>query len=252
MGIKVSGSIVTYNNADIISECIRSIMEYTRDLEFTLYVIDNGSTDKTVEIIQNQFEQVKLIRNEENTGFGHGHNKVLEELCSDYHVVINPDITINQNVILDLCNYLEGHPDIAMITPRILNEDGSEQFLPKYCPTIRYVIISKFGPFRYLRKRYTRETENLQKATDVEFCTGCFFVIRTPLFQELGGFDKRYFMYCEDADLSRRVKEKGRIVFYPEVSVVHKWKRDNTGNIKGITRFLSSLVKYFLRWGVKF
>ena len=165
MKTKVSGSIVTYNNSDIIYECIRSILEHTKNVDFSLYVVDNGSTDKTVEIIRENFKDVHLICNEENKGFGHGHNRVLTEIDSVYHVVINPDITLSQDAIGALCEYLDNHWDVTMITPKVLNEDGTEQFLPKYCPSIRHVIISKFKPFKYLRKQYTREPEDLKEPT---------------------------------------------------------------------------------------
>jgi len=248
--MKVTGSIVTYNNSGIIQECIRSVLEQTRGVDFTLYVVDNGSTDGTVELIRKNFSQVRIIENGRNLGFGHGHNRAMEAVDSDYHAVINPDITLTKDTISALCMYLENHQDVLMVTPKILNEDGTEQFLPKYCPTIRYVFISKLKPFRYLRKRYTREPENLCEPVEVEFCTGCFFVTRTALMKELKGFDSRFFMYCEDADLSRRVRQKGKIIFYPSVCVTHKWGRENTRSFRGILRFLSSLFKYFCKWGV--
>lgn len=249
---KVSGCIVTYNNIDVIEDCIRSILQCTKGVDFTLYVVDNGSTDGTISLIEKKFPEVILIQNDKNYGFGHGHNRVIEMLDSDYHAVINPDITLSMDTISALCEELKVHSDYMMITPKIVNVDGTEQHLPKYCPTVRYVIISKFKPFRYLRKRYTREEEHLSAPTSVEFCTGCFFVMPTKEFRELGGFDPRYFMYCEDADLSRRARKKGQIIFYPLVSATHQWKRDNTGNLKGISRFLGSLFKYFLRWGFQF
>lgn len=249
--MKVTGSIVTYNNSKIIYECIQSILEQTKNIDFTLYVVDNGSTDGTADIIRKHFSQVRVIENGKNLGFGHGHNRAIEEIQSDYHAVINPDITMTEQSITKMCRYMEEHKDVLLITPKILNEDGTEQFLPKYCPTIRYVIISKFKPFRYLRRRYTRETENLNCPTEVEFCTGCFFVARTALIKELKGFDPRFFMYCEDADLSRRVRRKGKIIFYPLTCVTHKWGRENTRSFKGVMRFMSSLLKYFCKWGLE-
>lgn len=249
---KVSGCIVTYNNIDVIEDCIRSILEQTKDVDFTLFVVDNGSTDGTISLVKEKFPQVQLVLNDKNYGFGHGHNCVMEQLDSTYHAVINPDITLSMDTISRLCEQLKEHPEYAMITPKIVNEDGSEQHLPKYGPTFRYVILSKFKPFRYLRKRYTREDEHLNEPTFVEFCTGCFFVMPTRLFRDLKGFDPRYFMYCEDADLSNRARKKGEIVFYPLVDATHQWKRDNTGNWKGIMRFLTSLFKYFCRWGFHF
>lgn len=250
--MKVTGSIVTYNNSNIIYECIQSILAQTQGMDFTLYVVDNGSTDQTVDIIRNSFDgQVKIIENGRNLGFGRGHNRVIEEIKSDYHAVINPDITLAQDTIGELCRYMENNKDVLMVTPKILNEDGTEQFLPKYCPTIRYVIVSKLKPFRYLRKRYTRQEETFTEPAEVEFCTGCFFVTRTAVIKELKGFDTRFFMYCEDADLSRRMRQRGKIIFYPSVCATHKWGRDNTRSFKGVLRFLSSLFKYFSKWGLQ-
>lgn len=252
MNEKVSGCIVTYNNEDIIYKCIDSILRYTEGLNFTLYVVDNGSTDKTVGIIRDNFKNVRLICNKKNTGFGHGHNRVLDMIDSEYHVVINPDIMFNMDAITPLIRYLKEHKDVMMITPKILNPDNTEQFLPKYCPSVRHVIISKFGHFRYLRKEYTRENEEFNAPAEIEFATGCFFIIRTAILRQVKGFDNRFFMYCEDADLSRNVRKIGSIIFYPQATVVHEWKRDNTRSLRGIMRFMTSLFKYFLKWGIKF
>ncbi|MCM1295265.1 MAG: glycosyltransferase family 2 protein [Muribaculaceae bacterium] len=250
--MKVSGCIVTYNNIDVIEDCIKSILQYTRGVDFKLYIVDNGSTDGTKELIRKKYGSVTLIENDKNMGFGEGHNRVLPLIDSKYHVIINPDIRLDSDTVSALCRFMEQNETVAMVTPRILNEDKTEQYLPKYCPTIRYVIISKIKPFRYLRRRYTRQEECLEKPTKIEFATGCFSVVRTKLFQELAGFDDRFFMYCEDADLSRRIRKKGYIVFYPQVSVIHRWERENTRSLKGVFRFMSSLTKYFFKWGIKF
>ncbi len=250
--MKVSGCIVTYNNIDVIEACIESVLQYTKGVDFKLYVVDNGSTDGTRELIRKKYGSVILIENDKNRGFGEGHNKVIPMIDSKYHVIINPDIKLASDTISVLCGFMDKNESVAMVTPRILNEDKTEQYLPKYCPTIRYVIISKIKPFRYLRRQYTRQDERFEKPVKIEFSTGCFLVVRTELFQELGGFDSRFFMYCEDADLSRRVRKKGYIVFYPQASVIHRWERENTRSLKGVIRFMSSLAKYFLKWGIKF
>lgn len=248
----VTGCIVTYNEEDTIEECIESILLHTKEINFKLYVSDNCSTDGTVSIIKEKFPQVKVIINDKNGGFGYGHNKILSKIDSDYHVVINPDIFMMDNAVCRMVAYMEEHKKVGMMTPKVLNLDGTQQFLPKRPPSIRYVILSKFKPFKKHRQFYTREVDLLDTSTDIEFCTGCFFCIRTELFKRLGGFDKRYYMYFEDADLSRSVlKDGNKIVFYPEVSVYHKWNRANTRSIKGIIRFLSSMVKYFNKWGWK-
>ena len=179
-------------------------------------------------------------------------NQVLDLLESDYHVVINPDVYLKEDTIGDLIAYLEEHETVGMVTPKVLNMDGSEQFLPKRPPSIRYVILSKFKPFRKHRQFYTREVDQLDTSTEIEFCSGCFFAIRTELFRKIGGFDRRYYMYFEDADISRTVLNEGyRIVFRPETAIYHEWHRANTRSVKGILRFLTSMVKYFHKWGWK-
>lgn len=250
--MKITGCIVTYNNIKVIEACIDSVLKTTKDMDFKLFVVDNGSTDGTKELIRRKYKEVVLLAGKKNLGFGRANNAVLNRIDSDFHVIINPDIFLSENTIRILCEYMESHDDVVMATPKILNEDGSEQFLPKYCPTFRYVIVSKFKPFKYLRKQYTRENEKLSLPTEIEFSTGCFSVIKTDVFKKLGGFDRRFFMYCEDADLSRRARECGRIIYYPNAAVTHRWGRDNIKNIKGVFRFINSLTKYFLKWGFKF
>ena len=250
--IRMSGCIVTYNNVKIIEQCIESILQWTKDIDFQLYISDNGSTDDTVKLIKKKYPMVALIENKKNIGFGEGHNRVLQYLESDYHFVINPDIFVTQDVFSTLADFLEKHPDVAMVTPKIMNDNHTEQFLPKRNPTLRYLIISKFKPFKHYRKIYTRENEILEQPTEIDFCTGCFFAIRTAVFKQLKGFDSRYFMYMEDADLSRMVRKQHKIVFYPNVFVYHKWHRENVKNIRGILRWFHSMVKYFMKWGWAF
>lgn len=250
--IKVSGCVVTYNNSSIISSCIESLLKWTQRVDFKLYIVDNHSTDGTVELIRENFPQVRVIRSKTNRGFGDGHNKVIPKLHSKYHFVINPDIVIDHDVISDLVDYMEAHEDVSMITPKIMNDDGTEQMLPKRNPSIRYLIVSKLKPFSHYRTVYTRADEKLNGPTEIDFCTGCFFGIRTAVFKQLNGFDDRYFMYMEDADLSREVRKKAKIVFYPHAYVYHEWKRDNVKNIRGIFRWFISMVKYFCKWGWKF
>lgn len=248
--MKVSGCIVTYNARDEIIPCIKSILEDTKDIDFKLYIVDNASTDDTVEVIKTNFKDVTVIANDENVGFGKGHNSVMDYIDSDYHVVINPDINTEDGVIGKLVNYLSTHKDVGQVCPRVLNNDDTEQFLPKRNPRFKYVILSRFPGFKKYRREYTRQDEVFNEATDIEFASGSFFVVPTKVFRDINGFDDRYYMYFEDADLSRRVHEKGvRVVYDPETYVYHDWHRENMRSAKGAMRFLSSMFKYFFKWG---
>ncbi len=249
---KVSACITSYNNEDVIEDCLKSIIEFTKGTDLELIVSDNKSTDSTREIIKEKFPSVILLENEKNGGFGYGHNKIIPLVNSDFHFVVNPDIILKEDSISVLSEYLSKNQDTVIVTPEILNLDGTRQNLPKKNPTIRYVIVSKFPGFKRLRKEYTRETEDLSKPTEVEFSTGCFFGIRTEVFKKLGGFDDRFFMYMEDADISRRAKELGKVEYCPITSVFHAWERGNTRSMIGIRRWLMSMFRYFNKWKWKF
>ena len=240
---KITGGIVTYNNGETIEKCVRSILEYTKDCDFQLYVYDNGSKDHTLQILKKNFPKLIIIEGDQNIGFGQGHNQIIKRVHSDYHMIINPDIYLKTNVIKCMKDYMEENPDVVQLTPEIRNLDGTVQYLPKIDPNFKFVILSKFAPFRHYRKVYTMENEKIQKPVSVMSCTGCFSMIRTRLLKSIHGFDRRYFMYFEDADLSRRLRQHGRLVYHPGLYVYHAWKRDNMRSIKGARIFLSSMIK---------
>lgn len=246
--VPISAGIVTYNNEKEIVPCLNTLIEYTRDLDIEIYVFDNHSKDHTITLIHRYFPEVHLIESDENYGFGYGHNQILKRLTSKYHMVVNPDIQFTRGVAEKLSGFMERYPKVGIVTPKIKNMDGSEQFLPKKDPRFSYVILSKLKPFRHFRDEYTRAEEVFEKPTRILSSTGCFFMIRTEVFRKNHGFDERFFMYFEDADLSRRVREKSAIVFYPNAKVYHAWKRDNTRSLKGIRIFSTSMLKYFWKW----
>ncbi|MGN0171306.1 MAG: glycosyltransferase family 2 protein [Acutalibacteraceae bacterium] len=251
---RVSVGIVTYNSADKIGAVLESL--YTRtDLqktELTVYVIDNHSTDGTRELVASRFPQAVLLAQPDNRGFGYAHNRVLALLDSDYHVIVNPDITFETDVLSSLAAYLDAHEDTVMVTPLIQNADGTPQAVPRVLPKRRYMFAGKlerFGqPFRRWRDEYTRRNEHFTQPTPVDFCTGCFMMLRTAAFRALGGFDDRFFMYCEDADLSRRAAAYGRLMLIPAVTVTHEWERASGQSGKFLKIHLQSMHRYFKKW----
>lgn len=243
----VSIAIVTYNNGKDISNLLASIFEYTADISFTVYLVDNMSTDSTVQIVRENFPQVQIIESGENKGFGSGHNHLLH-VQSRYHVICNPDILLRCNVLKELADYMDAHPECALVTPKVLGEDGEEQKLPKLRPTAKYMILgrlsNRFDRLRKYRDEYTMQDVNFLEPTEIEFCTGCFMFLRTEIWKKVGGFDERFFMYLEDADLSDRVRAYGKVVFYPDTYVVHGWARGSAKSLKLLRIHVQSMFKY--------
>ena len=244
--IPVSGTVVAYHNRDEILECLAGLKDRTKGVDLSLYVVDNGSDDGTPAAVRAAFPDVTVIDNGANLGFGAGHNKVLPLLSSRYHVMVNPDITLEMDTIGAMVSYMEDHPEVGLMMPDIMNPDGTRQILPKHDPSWWYMIAGKFLPS--VRKAYCRGDEPMDEPTEIEFCSGCFMMIRTELFQKLGGFDELYFLYMEDADLSRRVRKEAKVIFYPGAKAVHAWHHDSAKSGKALKLHLESARKYFAKW----
>ncbi len=253
----VSGCIVTYNSMKKISDTISSVLEMTKGVDFTLYVVDNNSTDGTAEYIKENFPEVIVIEPKSNEGFGAGHNKVIPFLDSKYHVVINPDIILRDDVISELCAYADKNEGVGLLSPEIRFEDGTKQHLAKRNPTVRYLgahfLYNKDKePNKLIRDYCMLDREDEKEPFEITNATGCFMFFRTEVFKDLGGFDERFFMYLEDCDIARRVSQKYSALYYPSATVYHLWERESKRNKKILMIHVMSIIKYFLKWGIRF
>lgn len=248
----VSVGIVTYNSADDVAQLLDSLFAATKGVDLSVYVADNASADNTREVIASRYPQVTLLAMEENLGFGAAHNRILKEVTSDAHAMVNPDIVFEEDALTALCAYLQEHDDAVLVTPQIRNIDGTPQAVPRVLPKRRYMFAGQLerfgGVFRRWRDEYTRRTETLEVPTDIESCTGCFMMVRTAVLKDVGGFDERFFMYLEDADLSRRLAKHGRLVLLPQVSVVHRWEKASGKSLAFLKIHLRSMRLYFAKW----
>lgn len=243
--ILVSASIVTYNDISRAPTTIESIVSNTKKYPLKLYVIDNNSTDGTADFIE-KMEIATVIKNSKNLGFGAAHNIVLNQPLGKYHFVINPDITINDDVISNMVDYFENNPNVVMAMPKILNTDGTEQKLPKERPTLKRLFLGRLSD--KIRSEYVWAQKDITKPTEIDFCTGCFFCIRTEIFEKVLGFDQRYFMYLEDADLTLKAKLKGKVIILPQFSVTHTWERESTKSLKYLFIHIISSFKFLFKW----
>lgn len=250
----LSACIVLYHCGDELAQALRCLQD--ADLEVDVFLADNSPEDLTAEKMQWLFPGVKVLPQKGNIGFGKANNAVLPYLESRYHLIMNPDVTFDPGLLSRMVAYMESHPGIAILTPRVMNEDGSEQYLPKKRISVHYLLGGLLehlgGVFRRWRNEFTMADMDVRYPVPVEFATGCFLLIRTEVFLRLNGFDPRFFLYQEDSDISRRVLEErlGSIVYHPDMHVTHRWARENTRTFRGRMRQVRSVLKYFRKWGV--
>lgn len=249
---QITASIVAYNSADEIDILMTSLQSCSSFEEMTIYVIDNGSKDDTVTHIKKNYPWARVIESKENLGFGRGHNLAIKNVHSKFHLIVNPDISVPSDTIKDAIAYMEANPDITVLTPYVMNIDGTQQFLPKKNPSMKYMIggmfENKFKFCKKLREEYTLQDKVITSPIDVEFCTGAFMITRTEALHKVGGFDERYFLHFEDADLTRELRKVGRAVYNPNIKVTHKWHRENKKINKSFWVALKSMFIYMNKW----
>ncbi len=250
---RASACIVVYGGGEEAAAAARSLLEQTKGVELSLTLVDNASPDGSGEWLaaQDFGAPVRVLRMTQNVGFGKGHNAVLPGLSSDYHFVVNPDVTLEDDAVSRLCAWMDAHPDVVMATPRLVFPSGEEQYTAKRRPTA-LAILARQLPLPFLKKierHYLMLDEDLTKPQEIDFCTGCFFVIRTEVFRAMGGFDESYFVYVEDADITREAQKFGKVMYVPDAHVRHAWHRDARRRWKNFWLQIRSMLHYWHKWG---
>lgn len=247
----LSACIVLYHSGTKVARTVQCFQD--SDMPLDLYIVDNAPEDMLYQRLAWQCPGIQYRAQRKNLGYGAGNNVVLPELTSKYHIVCNPDVTFDASLLRKMVQYMELNPGCAVLTPRVFSKDGSEQFLPKRAPTVRYMLGGRLeklpGPFKAWRSEYTLRDAEIDAPTSVEFATGCFMMIRTGIMRQLGGFDPQFFMYHEDSDLSRRALRMGTIVYHPHFLITHDWQRSSSKDFKNTLRHIHSTFKYFKKWG---
>lgn len=189
-------------------------------------------------------------------GFGSGHNIAIDraiDLGSDYHIIINPDIYWNGDIIEQLVQFMDQNKDCGLVMPKILYPNGEVQYLCKLLPTPLDLFGRRFIPFKMFQEKrnawYEMHWSGYDKVMEVPSLSGCFMFIRTDILKKTGGFDKRFFMYAEDMDLCRRIGEITRTMYYPSVLVFHEYEKGSYKNRKLLKYHICSIIKYFNKWG---
>ena len=262
----ITASIVTYNDHLLDIEAIlRSIIASPIR---KVWIIDHSDRVFSLrEELQQYMHRDKDIRehiergfqieylHEDNIGYGRGNNRAIrlamEEGCQ-YHLVVNPDVWFSSDVIPTIWKYMEEHPEVGQIMPKVLFLDGNIQPLAKLLPTPMDMFCRMILPewmFKRRNKRYELADSGYKNIMNVPCLSGCFMFFRTSTLQECGLFDERYFMYAEDFDLTRRIHRRFKTLFFPNVTIFHKFNRGSHRSLRLFLIHTMSMVRYFNKFG---
>jgi len=247
--------IVSYNTREFISPCLNSIRKHLDGLPYEIIVVDNHSVDGTSRLIHENFPDVPLIENGKNLGFARAVNEGYKKAGGKYLLILNPDVEILPGSIEKMIHFLEGHPEIGLLLPKLVNPDGSLQFS---CRTFydflilffrRPPLVKVFPNHRIIRKHLMMDWDH-REPREVDWGLGaCMFLRRDALGnQEI--FDERFFLYFEDVDLCLRLKKEGwKVVYYPEAVMIHSHLRHSAKGVFSRAKWehLKSLIKFYFK-----
>lgn len=221
-----------------------------------VYVVDNSPTE-VLNTIVSEFNSDKLeyIFGQGNIGFGGANNigiKKSMELGSEYHIILNPDIIFDSSDFDKMKSFMDRHPEVGMMAPKLIYPDGSPQVTAMMMPTPWDMFGRRLLPKCFkdrINEHYELQHCDLTHSRCIPNICGCFMFIRTQVLKQSGLFDDRYFMYFEDFDLVRRVHKYSKIAYYPHATVVHAHAAEHRTNKFLLKESIKSAIKYFNKWG---
>lgn len=223
----VSIIIVNWNTREILRDCLKSVYENAGPVDLRVIVVDNASTDGSVEMVKSEFGRVQLIANSENRGFAAANNQGMAVAMGRYVLLLNSDTLVLDGAIAKTVAFADAHPEAAVLGCRVLNRDRSVQPTCFLYPSLLNLLLdvtglSKMAPHSrfFGRARMTWWTRD--DVREVEVVTGCFMLVRREAIDRVGVMDDGFFMYGEETDWCYRFRQAGwKVLFAPCGQIIH-------------------------------
>ena len=251
----ITASIVLYNTD--VTQLRDTINSYAPSAERILYLIDNSEQEFNLNQLDIDLTHVRYIFNNKNLGYGAGHNIAIRKVLdknSQYHVVLNPDIRFDSQILNDLEEFMNHHDDTVYMLPKVIYPNGELQYLCKLLPSpidlFARRFFSSFVFSRTINDRYILKNSGYNRIINPPCLSGCFMFLRLDTIRQNDiFFDERFFMYMEDFDLIRQLHRIGKTIFYPYVTIIHDHARSSYRSKKMLKLHIISAIKYFNKYG---
>ncbi len=223
--------IATLNSEHLLAECLSSIYKNTFQTEFEIIVVDNASTDDTVEMVERKFTDVRIIRNRKNKGVARGRNQGLKAILARYVLLLDADTTVESHAIDNLVQFMDNHPQVGICGPKLINPSGDLQLTCRrfhhiLIPFLRRVTFFRFVRSSNLLKQFLMEDWDHSEPRNVDHVIGACQIVRKEVIDKIGLLDRRMFYGWEDTDYCVRNKRAGyETCYYPYATVIHHERR---------------------------
>jgi GT2 family glycosyltransferase len=248
---KITASVVLYNTAqEEVLKCLALLLS-SRHVSL-VFVVDNSHVSTSA---YQELDGVVYIHAPENLGYGPGHNFAIRHVqnrLSEYHLVMNTDVSFDPNIFNDLVKFMDNNSDIALSSPFVVNDDGEDGGCLKYSPSPIDLIVRMLPHYKFLKSFRDRLNLRYKSGVSVVFqpyISGCFMLFRKKILRSVGDFDDNFFMYPEDIDVTRRIWSVSQAVCLPELQIVHSHRAESKKSLKMLIIHAFNMVKYFNKWG---
>jgi len=223
-GCDISLLIVNYNTSHLLKDMMSALTSSIGDFSLEIVMLDNASKDDSAAKIRQDYPSVDLLENDKNVGFGRANNQALELATGRYILLLNTDAFVSPDTLKKTLEYMESHPECGVLGVKLLGRDGELQPSCRYFPTPWNIFLSRTGFSRFFpqTKLVDDMSWNHDAVRECDWVPGCYYLIRRQVIDQVGLFDPRFFLYYEEVDHCKRVKQAGwQVIYYPDTSVVH-------------------------------
>jgi N-acetylglucosaminyl-diphospho-decaprenol L-rhamnosyltransferase len=253
MSVDLRIIIVSWNVSALLAACLRSVYaQSVGPYSFEVAVVDNASSDGSVTMIRTQYPQAQLLANSANLGFTQANNLALADCKARYALLLNPDTKVTEGAIQSMLDYMEVHPEVGMVGPRLVYGDGRPQPSRRRFPTLGMALAESTPwewhfPCNRLARAYHLEDRPDDATQEVDWVTGACMLVRREVWEQVGAFDERFFMYSEELDWCRRIVAAGwHVVYLPTATVIHYEGASSEQVVAARSiRFNASKIHYF-------
>lgn len=220
--VDLSVVIVNRNTKDLLLDCIDSINATVPPCTFEIWLVDNASSDGSIEAVKRSFPEVKCIENNKNLGFAKANNLAIRQANGRYVVLLNTDTVLTQSALRILIEFMDSNKDVAICGGQLLNGDGSLQNSIANIPTLATELLNKSLLRRLFPVRYPGKENLFERPTEVESVIGACMVVSKDAIDRVGLLDETYFFFLEETDWCLSMRKKGwRIFFHPSARIFH-------------------------------
>ncbi|MFA6422675.1 MAG: glycosyltransferase family 2 protein [Candidatus Buchananbacteria bacterium] len=234
--MEVSIIINNFNTRGLLKQCIRGILQFPPSVEYEIIVVDNNSYDGSAQMVGDEFPAIKLIASKENLGHHKGNNLGMKNSTGKYVLIVNTDIAVLDNAFDKMYQYMESHPDCALLGPRLKNPDGSTQMSCMHFPTKMTPIYRRtfLGGLPWAKKelgKYLMVDFDHSQISEVDWILGACQMVRRAAIEKAGYLDEYLFLYFGDVAWCKKFWQVGyKVCYFPEAEIIHYHKRESANS----------------------